>query len=424
MAGKPTVVRERPRGRSGTVLHACLSRPRRRQGLSLDPAASRSGPRAGERPGAPVEWPSPRDGRIETPRRRLSRASAFDQAPRTDAPDRLRPLAPHSVRGLSSADCPLSAGATGPVPPTAASTSTSRHEGSGEEHQRESCDDANASIRDVISAAIDASEHTIPFPEIGPRILLVEDERGFANALRFLLEPRGFNLTPVRRSDEALKLLKSSVFDAALIDWKLNGSRLDGLDLLKAIRPKHRGLPIVFITMFDDEDIQTKATRAGADEYLDKRDSSMLPGVLGDLIRRSRSQEEWRVMESILADLGVALSDVAEPIRRALAWLCLHLSDGPRIGDAATAVRLAPKEFRKEFKKALPICPKRFLMRLQVETALRLMHEGRLNNSQIATRVGFRDLDAMYGPFVQILGRTVTDIRREAEAERRKRRGQ
>ena len=129
-------------------------------------------------------------------------------------------------------------------------------------------------------------------------------------------------------------------------------------------------------------------------------------------------------MESILADLGVALSDVAEPIRRALAWLCLHLSDGPRIGDAATAVRLAPKEFRKEFKKALPICPKRFLMRLQVETALRLMHEGRLNNSQIATRVGFRDLDAMYGPFVQILGRTVTDIRREAEAERRKRRGQ
>ena len=409
MAGESTAVRDRTR----------------RRGQRDEPRSNpRPGLRPGGRAGAPVEWPSTRGGRIETRRRLRAGTSITDRAPHADALAPLQSSASHSMRGLSSVDGPPSAAATGSVPPAAACLPTPRHEGSGEEHEQESCDDASAAIRDTVSAAIDTSDNIIPFPEIRPHLLLVEDERGFANALRFLLEPRGFDVTRVRRSDEALKLLESSVFDAVLIDWKLDDSPLDGLDLLKAIRSRRRGLPIVFITIFDDEDIQAKATQAGADEYLGKRDSSMLPGVLANLIRRSRSEEEWRVMESILADLGVALPDVAEPIRRALVWLCLHLRDGPRIGDAANAVRLAPKQFRRQFKGDLPIQPKRFLMRLQVQTAVRLMHEGRLNNSQIAIRVGFRCLDAMYGPFVQIVGRTVTDVRREAEEERRRRKEQ
>ncbi len=395
MAGESTAVRDR-------------TRPRGRQ-KELRPQL-RLGRRSGERTGAPAEWPSPCDGRIETQRHLRAETSISDQTPRADALAPLQSSAPHT-RGLSSVDGPPSAAATGPLPPTAASKPASRRKGSGQDHGHEPAGETSVSAENATPAATGAVDDGIPFPEIRPQVLFVEDEPSFSTAVRFLLERHGLDLTAARGSDRALELLRTSVFDVALIDWKLDGSPLDGLELLKETRRKYHGLPLAFITAFDDEEIQTKATQAGADAYLTKGDDEALCKTLKSLVRRSRSQEEWTVLARMLDELGVALSDVDESTRKALARMCLCLRDSPRMSDLANAVRLAPKQFRRQFKDDLTVQPKRFLMRLQVQTAILLLRDSRLNNSQIAARSGFRDLDAMYYAFRAVTGRRVRDFR-------------
>lgn len=106
-------------------------------------------------------------------------------------------------------------------------------------------------------------------------VLLVEDDKGVAEALVESLEARGHTVTAVGRGGDAL--LKHREADLMLLDLGLPD--MDGLEVLRKVR-QVSGLPVVVLTARDDERSIVRGLRLGADDYLPK------PVRLAELLAR------------------------------------------------------------------------------------------------------------------------------------------
>ena len=195
------------------------------------------------------------------------------------------------------------------------------------------------------------------------------------------------------------------------IDGQLLPPGMDGLDLLKRITTKYRDFPTLFITAYDNPDIESDAYRYGANAYLPKGEHEEIHWALRDLIARSRTKGVWRALGRLLHELGVSLSEVGEPTREALARMCTGLAQGLRRADWAKAAALPEPEFSEQFDRDMTLLPKAFVMRLQVETAIDLARESELDYSVIAARVGFGGFDNMYYVFKKLTKRRPSDFR-------------
>jgi len=70
----------------------------------------------------------------------------------------------------------------------------------------------------------------------------------------------------------ALRLIEELKPDIILVDISLNGP--DGLDLLKNIRARDAGLPVLILSMLDESLYAERALRAGANGYIMKQEAT------------------------------------------------------------------------------------------------------------------------------------------------------
>jgi len=80
----------------------------------------------------------------------------------------------------------------------------------------------------------------------GLHLLLVDDEREFAQTLAARLRLRGVNTRVAFDGEEALASLRQGEFDLVLLDVGLPG--MSGLDVLRRIREDRPGLPVALLT--------------------------------------------------------------------------------------------------------------------------------------------------------------------------------
>lgn len=116
----------------------------------------------------------------------------------------------------------------------------------------------------IIEFSSVAGGETAPAPQVSSRraILLVEDDALVRNATRRSLERLGWSVQTCADAREAIRMLgaETAAFDVVLTDY--NMPRLTGLQLAKAARALHPGLPVVVMTGYlefqtDDADAQT-----------------------------------------------------------------------------------------------------------------------------------------------------------------------
>ncbi len=103
------------------------------------------------------------------------------------------------------------------------------------------------------------------------RVAIIEDQREFREGLAFLIEgSEGFRCTQRFGSmEEALHLLRPDLPDVVLVDIGLPGlSGIEGIRLLKERYPK---LPVLMLTVYNDDERIFEAMCAGACGYLLKK---------------------------------------------------------------------------------------------------------------------------------------------------------
>lgn len=100
------------------------------------------------------------------------------------------------------------------------------------------------------------------------RLLIVDDEVPFLNALRERLELREFAVTTASGGREALELCRTGEFDVALIDLKMPG--MDGRELLAQLKQAGVDLEVVILTGHGSLSSAVDCAKLGAFSYLPK----------------------------------------------------------------------------------------------------------------------------------------------------------
>ena len=98
------------------------------------------------------------------------------------------------------------------------------------------------------------------------RVLVVEDERKVADALKEGLQAEEYDVAVERTGEGAFFRTATETFDLILLDLGLAGR--DGLEVMAAIRRKHIAVPIIVLTARDTVEQRVQGLDAGADDYL------------------------------------------------------------------------------------------------------------------------------------------------------------
>ncbi len=101
-----------------------------------------------------------------------------------------------------------------------------------------------------------------------PRILIVEDEPGIADTLRYALATDGFEPHWFATGEDALRGCAALAPALVLLDIGLPD--VNGLDVFKRLRERHPELPVVFLTARHDEIDRVVGLELGADDYVAK----------------------------------------------------------------------------------------------------------------------------------------------------------
>ncbi len=99
------------------------------------------------------------------------------------------------------------------------------------------------------------------------RILVVEDESSFSEALEFLLGKEGFSVVTAATGTEALKKFEQGGIDLVLLDLML--PEISGTEVCRQIRTKSK-IPIIMLTAKDSEVDKVVGLEIGADDYVTK----------------------------------------------------------------------------------------------------------------------------------------------------------
>ncbi len=123
------------------------------------------------------------------------------------------------------------------------------------------------------------------------RILLVEDDREIALAVRQGLEEKRFSVDVAGDGVEGLELALQGRYDAMILDIMLPG--MSGLDLLQELRKKGMSTPVIILSAKRSVDDRVLGLQTGGDDYLVKPFAfAELLVRLQNLIRRSRGSRE------------------------------------------------------------------------------------------------------------------------------------
>lgn len=136
------------------------------------------------------------------------------------------------------------------------------------------------------------------------RILLIEDDRVIATAVREQAEGEGHSVDWAARLDAASDGLATTNFDLILLDLMLPDGR--GLPFLRQLRARGSRTPVIIMTALDQVSDRIEGLNAGADDYLVKPfDLSELSARIGAVARRYSGNPNPQIT---LGDLAIDLA--------------------------------------------------------------------------------------------------------------------
>ncbi len=131
-------------------------------------------------------------------------------------------------------------------------------------------------------------------------ILIVDDESDICELVAGLLQDEGYTTRTAGDSDAAIAAIGARRPNLVFLDIWLQGSRLDGLQLLDSIKEQHPELPVVMISGHGNIETAVSAIKRGAYDFIEKpfkADRLML--VADRALETSRLKREVRELKAL-----------------------------------------------------------------------------------------------------------------------------
>ena len=101
-------------------------------------------------------------------------------------------------------------------------------------------------------------------------ILIVDDEADIRELVAGILQDEGYETRTARDSDSALNAVASRRPNPVFLDIWLQGSKLDGLQLLDNVKEQHPEMPVVMISGHGNIETAVSAIKRGAYDFIEK----------------------------------------------------------------------------------------------------------------------------------------------------------
>ena len=124
-------------------------------------------------------------------------------------------------------------------------------------------------------------------------ILIVDDEADIRELTAGLLEDEGYQTRKVANSDEAMSAIISRRPSLVLLDIWLQGSELDGIEILETIQSDYPGVPVVMMSGHGNIETAVTAINLGAYDFIEKPfNSDRLLVITARALEASRLRRE------------------------------------------------------------------------------------------------------------------------------------
>jgi len=240
-----------------------------------------------------------------------------------------------------------------------------------------------------------------------PGILIAEDDPRVRSFLRTALLSAG-RIFEVADGEQALGLLRAHAgrdIDLVLADYRL--PKHTGIEVLRDTKQRWPWIRVVLMTGFGSEGLAVEAFRDGVNDYLAKpiRLEALLRIVQGLLPTRDTvaPRSPWRADERDHLD---------ERIQQVVTFLEEHFADGVTMADAAATIGLSRFHFSRLFHRVTGRTFQTYVGQLRVERAKMLLANNAVAVTDVARRVGFKDVSHLDRTFRKIVGQSPTEYRR------------
>jgi two-component system, NtrC family, nitrogen regulation response regulator NtrX len=148
-------------------------------------------------------------------------------------------------------------------------------------------------------------------------ILIVDDEADIRELVAGILQDEGYVTRTARDSDDALAAIAARRPNLVFLDIWLQGSRLDGLQVLDAIKRDHPELPVVMISGHGNVETAVAAIKQGAYDFIEKPfKADRLVLVADRALETSRLKREVKALKQLTPSTLVGRSPSINQLRQ------------------------------------------------------------------------------------------------------------
>jgi two-component system nitrogen regulation response regulator NtrX len=152
-------------------------------------------------------------------------------------------------------------------------------------------------------------------------ILIIDDEADIRDLVAGILEDEGFGTRTARDSDSAIAEISSRRPNLVFLDIWLQGSKLDGLQLLEVIKKDHPEVPVVMISGHGNIETAVAAIKRGAYDFIEKPfKADRLILVANRALETSRLKREVKELKQLgtVSSLLVGRAPVTNQLRQTI----------------------------------------------------------------------------------------------------------
>lgn len=154
-------------------------------------------------------------------------------------------------------------------------------------------------------------------------VLVVDDEEDIRELVSGVLEDEGYSVRTAADSTSALEAIRDRRPSLLLLDVWLQGSRMDGLQLLQEVKRHDSSLPVLMISGHGNLDTAVAAVREGAVDFIEKPfEAERLLHLVGratetERLRRENATLRQQVsLDQMLSGPSVAINTVRATLKR------------------------------------------------------------------------------------------------------------
>jgi two-component system nitrogen regulation response regulator NtrX len=176
-------------------------------------------------------------------------------------------------------------------------------------------------------------------------ILVVDDEADIREIVAGILDDEGYRTRTAKNADEALEAIETRRPNLVFLDIWMQGSRLDGLQLLDIVKERHPDVPVVMISGHGNIETAVSAIKRGAYDYIEKPfKADRLVLVAERAIETSRLKRQVRELTQLSGHAAqlIGRSSVMNQLRQTIERVAptnsrIMIFGGPGAGKELTA---------------------------------------------------------------------------------------